>query len=63
LNSWQWLGTFYVFGAVIAFGFHWVVWKRPVRALRGAVFWPFSAAALLLMLLLSFFIRLRERTN
>jgi hypothetical protein len=48
---------------MIAFGFHWVVWKRPVRALRGAVFWPFSAAALLLMLLLSFFIRLRERTN
>ena len=63
MNSWQWLGTLYVFGGMIAFAFHWVVWKRPVRALRGAVFWPLSAAALFLMLLLSLFIRMRERTH
>jgi len=48
---------------MIAFAFHWVVWKRPVRALGGAVFWPLSAAALFLMLLLSLFIRMRERTH
>ena len=63
MTLWQWLGTLYAVGALVAFAFHWMVWQRRLRALRSAVFWPLSATALFLMLLLSFFIRLRERAH